>query len=120
MDTVNLQITSDPVIERIVAIIVKKIDPDKIILFGSRARGEENPNSDYDICILKQGIENERNKITKQLYLDLHEIGEPIDLIVEALERFPKLIKFKSYIYRYIDKDGIIIYEKPERSLRVA
>ena len=41
--------------------IVKEADPDKIILFGSRAKGEEKEESDYDICVLKEGIEHIKN-----------------------------------------------------------
>ena len=41
--------------------IVKEADPDKIILFGSRAKGEEKKESDYDICVLKKGVEHIKN-----------------------------------------------------------
>jgi len=34
--------------------IVEEADPDKIILFGSRAKGEAKKESDYDICVLKE------------------------------------------------------------------
>lgn len=120
MKIADPQILSDPTIQTIINKIVKEIDPDRMILFGSRARGDASSISDYDICVLKDGIENKRNQITKQLYLSLHEVGLPIDLIVETIERFPMLVEFKSYIYRMIQRDGIIIYEKNRRSLRMA
>ena len=42
----------DHVLDEIVRRIVEAVDPDKIILFGSRARGEATPDSDYDILIM--------------------------------------------------------------------
>ena len=39
-------------LERAIEIIVKVADPDQIILFGSRARGDAKQDSDYDICVI--------------------------------------------------------------------
>ncbi len=41
-------------IQRLIAILVTKIDPDKIILFGSRATDNFHSDSDYDLCIIKK------------------------------------------------------------------
>jgi predicted nucleotidyltransferase len=47
-------------LEKTVNIIINTLDPEKIILFGSRARGDFDNESDYDIFILKEGIINLR------------------------------------------------------------
>ena len=41
--------------------IVKVAEPDKIILFGSHARGDDKPESDYDILVLKRGVKEQRS-----------------------------------------------------------
>ena len=41
----------DNALQKAVDIIVKVADPDKIILFGSRSRGDNREDSDYDLCI---------------------------------------------------------------------
>ena len=41
----------DEVVQRIVAVA----DPEKIILFGSAARGELGPDSDLDLLVVKSG-----------------------------------------------------------------
>jgi predicted nucleotidyltransferase len=46
----------DTILLRIIDIIVRTFDPDTIILFGSRARGDAREDSDFDICVLKEGI----------------------------------------------------------------
>ena len=40
----------------IVTRIVDVADPEKIILFGSAARGEMGPHSDVDLLIVKDGV----------------------------------------------------------------
>jgi len=49
-------LVKDPVLITIINQIVNIANPDKIILFGSRASGEYHSGSDYDICVLKNGI----------------------------------------------------------------
>lgn len=43
------------VLEAIIRRIVEVARPDKIILFGSAARGERGPNSDVDLLVIKSG-----------------------------------------------------------------
>ena len=40
------------IIDRMVKRIVKKFDPEQIILFGSHARGEAGPDSDVDLLVV--------------------------------------------------------------------
>ncbi|MEN6611761.1 MAG: nucleotidyltransferase domain-containing protein [Methanoregulaceae archaeon] len=68
---------ADPGLSRIIDIIVRTLDPDTIILFGSRARGDAREDSDFDICVLKNGI-SERRSIAKKLYRALYGVGVPV------------------------------------------
>jgi len=45
------------VITEIVDRIVERAQPDKVILFGSRARGDARPNSDFDVLVIKESTE---------------------------------------------------------------
>lgn len=48
---VNIEILKDEIIERL-----KPLDPDKIILFGSCARGTHRPSSDVDLALKGQNL----------------------------------------------------------------
>ncbi|MFB3042127.1 MAG: nucleotidyltransferase domain-containing protein [Candidatus Poribacteria bacterium] len=98
-------------LERAIEIIVKVADPDQIILFGSRARGDAKQDSDYDICVIKSGI-SQRRKLTQQIYRSLFGVGVPIEVIVETPERFDTLKDNPFLIYREIARYGRVIYEK--------
>ena len=98
-------------LERAIEIIVKVADPDQIILFGSRARGDAKQDSDYDICVIKSGI-SQRRKLTQQIYQSLFGVGVPVEIIVETPDRFNALKDNPFLIYREIARYGRVIYEK--------
>ncbi len=74
-------------IQQMVKRIVSKFAPDKIILFGSHARGCAGPDSDVDLLIVMpvQGSEREQ---AVEIGVALHDIRIPRDLIVVTPEEF--------------------------------
>lgn len=91
--------------------IVQSVDPDKIILFGSRVKKEKQKFSDYDICVLKSGVEHKR-KLAQQIYRKLFGTGAAVDIIIETPEKFEELKDKWFLIYNQIAKHGKILYEK--------
>ena len=51
----NLKGIGDGVLERMVETIVAEVDPERIILFGSRVRGDANADSDVDLMVVEEG-----------------------------------------------------------------
>ena len=47
-----LQGNKDPVLAEIVRHVVTAYEPERIYLFGSKARGNEGPDSDYDLMVV--------------------------------------------------------------------
>lgn len=78
---------NDSVLSHIIRIIVEVVDPDSIILFGSRATETANDYSDYDICILKSDVQ-ERRKLSMQLYQLLWDTDAPVDILIETPDSF--------------------------------
>jgi predicted nucleotidyltransferase len=99
--------------KQIVAFITSKISPEKIILFGSYARGDNKENSDIDILIIIKNLRNER-KITGALYRELlkENIAIPIDFLAIDYDKYNKLKDKIGYIYKTIEKEGQILYGK--------
>jgi len=72
----------DPIIlEDIVRRIVACASPEKIILFGSGARGEMGPDSDIDLLLIKNG-EFDAGALTEEIYMQLIGVGQAVDVVV--------------------------------------
>jgi len=100
------------ILSRIIDSIVGTFDPDTIILFGSRARGNAREDSDFDICVLKKGISGRRT-IARTLYRALYGVGAPVELIIDTPDTLKKYKDNPHLIYCEIARYGKIIYEKP-------
>jgi predicted nucleotidyltransferase len=98
-------------LEKIIDRIVEDVDPDKVIIFGSRAKNENNEWSDYDICVLKKGVTH-RRKLAQRIYRKLFGVGASVDVIVETPEKFNELKDKWFLVYSEIAKFGRVMYEK--------
>jgi predicted nucleotidyltransferase len=74
-------------IRRMVERIVSKFAPDKIILFGSHARGCAGPDSDVDLLIVMP-VQGSKREQAIEIGVALHDIHVPKDLIVVTPEEF--------------------------------
>ena len=77
------------VLNEIVRRIVEVARPEKIILFGSAARGEMGPNSDVDLLVIKSGAH--RLDLTARIYRSMRGVGAAVDVIVvtpDDVERY--------------------------------
>ena len=99
-------------LKKIIDIITRSADPDRIILFGSRSKGTQTIESDYDLCVIKRGVKH-RRQLAMELYRNLYGVGVPVDVIVETPETFDELRDNPFMIYHDIAHQGRIIYEKP-------
>ena len=68
-------------LQELVRRIVEVAQPDRIILFGSAARGEMGPDSDLDVLVVKSGVEH-RRRLAQDIYMNLSGVGVGVDLIV--------------------------------------
>ncbi len=72
---------SEKILQEIIRRVVEVAKPEKIILFGSAARGEMGPNSDVDLLVVKKG-KFDRSRLVGDIYMKLHGVGQAVDVIV--------------------------------------
>ncbi|MBI4666046.1 MAG: nucleotidyltransferase domain-containing protein [Nitrospinae bacterium] len=99
-------------IEKMARRIASRFHPDKIILFGSHARGEAGPDSDVDIMVVMNVVGSKR---TKQLEIRraLHNITAPKNVIVTTPEEFEWRKEVPGTLERPAYKEGKVLYAKP-------
>lgn len=99
-------------IKYIVDKIVREVQPEKIILFGSYARGDFNQSSDLDLFIeIEDGKESNRI-IRRKVDGLLWGRRFPVDLVVRKKKEIEWNFKAKNPFYNDIFSEGKVLYEK--------
>ncbi len=101
--------SSDIVLENISTAIHKQDPEAQAFLFGSRARGDNNPDSDWDILILvnNQIVTSEiEDRFRDVLYNIELESGQIISTIIYPRSYWQKNLKY-SPLYKSVKKEGI-------------
>ena len=91
--------------------IVDGFDPEKIILFGSHARGEANADSDVDLLVIKQVVGSKRKERVK-IGVAVHGIGVAKDIVVATPEEVTRLGNLVGTVLYPALREGKVLYER--------
>ena len=91
--------------------IVRQFDPDRIILFGSHARGDAGPDSDVDLLIVMP-VEGSRREMAVEIGVALHDVHVAKDLIVTRPEDFEWRKEVVGTIERPAWREGKVLYDR--------
>ncbi|HEX4964990.1 MAG TPA: nucleotidyltransferase domain-containing protein [Thermoanaerobaculia bacterium] len=92
--------------------IVSRFHPERIILFGSHARGDAGPDSDVDLLIVMPYLGSKREK-QLEIRLALRSIRIPKDIVVTAPEEFLWRKEVPGTIERPAALEGKVLYARP-------
>jgi predicted nucleotidyltransferase len=108
-------IIEESTLAALVAALVEALRPEKIVLFGSAARGDAGPDSDIDLFVqVATGVDT--GEATRKCYAAIRplrpEIPRGVDFIVHDrafVERYGDLV---GTIVRAVRRDGKVLYER--------
>lgn len=108
----------DPIaseLERVVHAIVTSIQPDGVILFGSRARGDFRADSDFDLAILApDGVT--RRRVAMRAYESLAAVADrsvAVDIVVLTPSIIAAEQGLTGSIARAVSREGVFLYGSP-------
>jgi len=90
--------------------LVAAAQPRRIILFGSRARGDAHADSDVDLLVVEREVEDRvaemvrLNRVLKGLIL-------PVELVVISERMFEELANTPGTVYFEAKREGEVLYE---------
>ncbi len=102
----------DKDIRRMVQRIKTRFHPERIILFGSHARGDAGPDSDVDLLVVMP-VKGDKRKKQVEIRLALHDINVAKDVIVTTPEDFEWRKEAIGTIERPASREGRVLYAKP-------
>jgi predicted nucleotidyltransferase len=96
-------------IDEVVRQIAENFHPQKIILFGSYARGKPRPESDVDLLVI---MDTPLKESQQSLEIRRHlGVMFGLDLIVYTPERLQERVKMGDWFLRDVLEDGKVVYE---------
>jgi uncharacterized protein len=98
----------DDAVHRIVAVA----DPDRVVLFGSRARGDARPGSDIDLLVIARS-DKPRYRRAAPLYGALREIPVAMDVLVYTPDEVEEWSGVRQAFVTTAMREGKVLYEKP-------
>ena len=99
------------VLNEIIRRIVQVAQPEKIILFGSAARGESGPQSDLDLLVVKAGPIH-RGRLTETIYMNLLGVEQSVDIIVATPEDLERYGNAHCLILKPALQEGLTVYQR--------
>ena len=99
------------ILREVVRRIVELVHPEKVILFGSRARGEGGTRSDLDILGVAESDEP-RYRRSVPIYGALSDILVPMDIIVYTPGEVDEWSDVPQAFVTTAVREGTVLYEK--------
>ena len=106
---------TDALLDRMVQAIVDEVDPEQVILFGSRGRGDERENSDVDLIVVEAepfGPGRSRHKESVRLYHALAGFHVPADILVYSHEDVAYWRDSLNHVLARALREGRVLYER--------
>ena len=100
---------NDDTLRLIVDRIVKAIQPQKIILFGSQARGEAGEHADIDLMIIQETNlpRHKRYPVVRRLFRGM---GIPMDILVYTPDEFARFQSVPGSFTYTVAHEGKVLY----------
>ena len=77
---------TEETLQEIIRRVVEVAHPERIILFGSAARGDMDSNSDVDLLVIKDGNFDYFDLVGK-IHMNLHGVGQAVDIVLATAEQ---------------------------------
>jgi predicted nucleotidyltransferase len=111
----NVVSLSEQLIEGMVQAIVAEIEPRRIYLFGSYARGSQTADSDVDLLVVEdQGFGPDRDRWSElqRIRKALRPFRVPKDVLVYSEDEFKKWEDSVNHVIAHAVREGKLLYER--------
>ena len=109
-----VEVTQD-ILDEMVNTIVQAVDPEQIILFGSRVKGAEKSGSDIDLLIVESepfDMTRSRRKEMAKIWHILAEFRIPKDILVYSRQEVEYWRDSINHVVARALREGRVLYER--------
>jgi HEPN domain-containing protein len=105
-------------LDRMVATLVERFDPDQIILFGSYARGTAGPDSDIDLLVVMPFDEQLRGEKTREVYAAVSGSRIATQTVVYTPRQFNEYHDVVGTVVYPAVREGVVLYRRQASQVR--
>lgn len=92
--------------------LVEAFDPQRIYLFGSYARGDAGPDSDYDLMMIVDSSDQPQYKRSQAAHGVLARFPLAKDILVWTCDEFDGDVHLKASLPATILREGVLLYAR--------
>ena len=117
LGSAGMQSVIGAVVERLVRALVEAVDPEQIILFGSRAQGRHKADSDFDLLVVQSepfGAQRSRYRESVRAYEAVSGMGVATDILMYSRPEVEYWRDSLNHVVGRALREGEILYERPK------
>jgi len=108
--TTDNSLATDRRLARVVQRLVEAYRPERIYLFGSSARGDRGPDSDYDLMVVVGDDASPERRRSRLAYQRLWGTGIAADVLVWTRTRFDSRLHLRASLPSTVLREGKLLY----------
>jgi uncharacterized protein len=97
-------------VDKITRLLVEEFAPEQVFLFGSRAWGNPDGDSDWDFLVIVNASDLSPTQRATAAYLRLTEIPVPVDVIVKTRAEVERFRRVHASLVAEILERGKVLY----------
>lgn len=109
----GLGVVTDKVIAEMVERIVAEVQPERVYLFGSRARGEAREDSDVDLLVVERedfGPGRSRLREIQRISRALYSFRIPTDILLYSAGEYAEWKESRYHLVGHCEREGRLMY----------
>lgn len=110
MDMGSASPGTDGVLAEIVRRLITEFQPERIYLFGSRARGDAGPDSDYDLLMVLDQLPEPAYRLARRAHSLLWGLGTAADILVWSRQGFDSRLRLKASLPATVAREGVLLH----------
>ena len=103
--------TTEAVVSVMVDRIVGRFQPSRVVLFGSRSRGDANERSDVDLLVVMSNVPDKR-RAAIEIRRSLGDLPVSKDIVVTTPDEIASLGHVVGTVLHAALREGTIVYER--------
>lgn len=103
-----------PHLDELVFSLVTLAEPERIVLFGSHARGEAREDSDIDLLVVKDRVPSRREEMVR-LRRAVRQFRVPVEVVVVSSDEVARFGNTPGHVLYPALREGRLLYERKGR-----